>query len=67
MALADRDQAFTLLFRQIERDAPGPNFAPVEPTLDELRSDPRWKEVVQRLTEPRGARATVHERSILLP
>jgi len=48
-ALGDRDKAFALLFDRVRRDDPGPNFLAVDPPLASLRSDPRWKRLVQQV------------------
>lgn len=59
-ALGDNDKAFALLFDMIDRGVtPGPNFAAVDPPFDSLHSDPRWPELVRRLSVPRGAQTTV--------
>jgi TolB-like protein/Tfp pilus assembly protein PilF len=53
-AMGDADKAFAVMFDSIER--PGPNFAAFEPSLDPLRSDPRWTELIARLARPRRSR-----------
>jgi TolB-like protein/Tfp pilus assembly protein PilF len=58
-ALGDTDKAFRLLFQLIDRDDPGPNFAAVDPPFDSLHADPRWPELVRRLSLPRAARAVI--------
>jgi tetratricopeptide (TPR) repeat protein len=52
-ALGDNDKAFALLFDEMERGVPGPNFVAVDPPLETLRPDPRWKELVRRVNRPR--------------
>ena len=51
-ALGDNDTAFRLLFDQIERTGPGPNFIAVDPPLARLRSDARWNELLRRMNAP---------------
>ena len=58
-ALADNDSAFKFLFGRIDRHEPGPIFAAVDPPLDSLHSDPRWPELVRRLSTPRAAHAVI--------
>jgi tetratricopeptide (TPR) repeat protein len=58
-ALADNDSAFKFLFGRIDRREPGPIFAAVDPPFDSLHSDPRWPELVRRLTSPRAAHAVI--------
>jgi tetratricopeptide (TPR) repeat protein len=59
VALGDRDRAFTLLFDQLERGDPGPNFVAVDPPFDSLHTDPRWAELLRRM----NVATTMHERS----
>ena len=59
VALGDNDKAFRLLSDMIDRGEPGPNFAAVDPPFDSLHSDPRWPELVRRLSLPRGAQTEV--------
>jgi len=49
VALGEYDAAFTLLFDQLERGDPGPNFVAVDPPFDRLRTDPRWQDLVRRM------------------
>jgi len=49
-ALGDKDQAFKWLFAIQRGD--GFNYAQVDPSLDTLHSDPRWKELLQRMNLP---------------
>lgn len=58
-ALGDTDKAFRLLFQLIDRGDPGPNFAAVDPPFDSLHADPRWPELVRRLSMPRAAHAVI--------
>lgn len=59
VALGDYDKAFALLFDQLERGDPGPNFVAVDPPLASLRSDPRWNQLLQRME----VRSSPQERS----
>ena len=50
-ALGDKDEAFRLLFRMIENR--GRNFTlKTEPQFASLHSDPRWRELMQRMNLP---------------
>jgi TolB-like protein/DNA-binding winged helix-turn-helix (wHTH) protein/Tfp pilus assembly protein PilF len=52
-AVGDKDEAFRLLMKQIDEHAlPGLFFTKVDPVLDSLRSDRRWKEVLRRMNLP---------------
>ena len=51
-ALGETDRALDLLLQSSERNRPGPNFALVEPSLDGLRTSPRWADLVRRLAVP---------------
>jgi tetratricopeptide (TPR) repeat protein len=55
-ALSDNDKAFAILFELIDRGEPGPNFVAVDPPFDTLHSDPRWPELVRRLSTQRHTR-----------
>jgi hypothetical protein len=56
LVLGEREAALRLLERaQAERD-PQLVLTAVEPTLDPLRSDPRFIEIVKSLRLPAGAR-----------
>ncbi len=50
--LGDKDQAFRLLFRIVEEQASLAIFIKEDPPLDNLHSDPRWRELLGRLNLP---------------
>jgi tetratricopeptide (TPR) repeat protein len=49
-ALGDKDEAFKLLFA-MQRDE-GFNYVKVDPPLDSLHSDPRWRELLHHMNLP---------------
>jgi tetratricopeptide (TPR) repeat protein len=50
--LGERDEAFRWLARAEEEHAVGFTFVAVDPHLDGLRDDPRFKELLRRLKSP---------------
>jgi tetratricopeptide (TPR) repeat protein len=58
-ALGDNESAFEFLFGWIDRREPGPIFAAVDPPFDSLHSDPRWPELLRRLSMPRAVHAVM--------
>jgi TolB-like protein len=51
-ALGDKDEAFRPLFSAVEQRDNLLVFLKVDPKLDDLRSDPRWKELLRRMNFP---------------
>ena len=49
-ALGDKDEAFKLLFAMQGGD--GFNYVKVDPPLDGLHSDPRWRELLRHMNLP---------------
>jgi len=47
--LGDRDRAFAWLEKSMEMHTPDPPAFKVDPTLDDLRSDPRFDELIRRV------------------
>ena len=50
--LGNEDEAFRWLDKAYEQRDPGLMYLKVDPTLDPLRSDPRFREVVRRVGLP---------------
>ncbi len=50
-SLGDKDEAFSLLFKAVEERSVLPFFKE-DPSFDSLRSDPRWKELLRRMSFP---------------
>jgi tetratricopeptide (TPR) repeat protein len=48
-ALGDRDAAFELLFRRVEKRDDWAPFVKAEPTFDSLHGDRRWTELLRRM------------------
>ncbi|MFY9608029.1 MAG: protein kinase [Blastocatellia bacterium] len=51
-ALGDKDEAFKVLFRQVEERNNVATYIKADPPLDTLHSDPRWKELLRRMNFP---------------
>jgi TolB-like protein/DNA-binding winged helix-turn-helix (wHTH) protein len=47
--LGDRDRAFAWLEKSMEMHTPDPSALKVDPTLDDLRSDPRFADLLRRV------------------
>jgi TolB-like protein/Tfp pilus assembly protein PilF len=52
LALGERDRAFEYLQRALEERSHGLTHLRVDPTLDEVRGDPRYRELVRRVGFP---------------
>jgi len=50
--LGDKDEAFKVLFRLVERRSSYATYIKAEPRFDNLHSDPRWKELLRRIGLP---------------
>ncbi len=50
--LGDKDRAFKVLFRLVEVHNNLATFIKADPPLDNLHSDPRWKELLRRMNFP---------------
>jgi eukaryotic-like serine/threonine-protein kinase len=48
-ALGDKDEAFRMLFRQVEERNNVATYVKADPPFDSLHSDPRWKELLTRM------------------
>jgi TolB-like protein/DNA-binding winged helix-turn-helix (wHTH) protein len=51
--IGEKDRAFAWLEESIEMHSSGPSFFKIDPDMDELRSDPRFDDLVRRLNFPR--------------
>ena len=51
-ALGDKDEAFKVLFRLVEERNSYATYIKAQPPLDNLHSDPRWKELLRRMNYP---------------
>jgi len=51
-ALGDKDEAFKVLFRLVEEHNSFATYIKSQPPLDNLHSDPRWKELLRRMNFP---------------
>jgi len=51
-ALGDKDEAFKVLFRLVEEHDSFATYIKSRPPLDNLHSDPRWKELLRRMNFP---------------
>jgi tetratricopeptide (TPR) repeat protein len=56
-ALGDKDEAFRLLFRNVEERDDLAIFVNEDPPFDELHSDPRWQVLLRRMNFPMKADA----------
>ena len=56
-ALGDKDEAFRLLFRNVEERDDLAIFVTEDPPFDELHSDPRWQVLLRRMNFPMKADA----------
>jgi hypothetical protein len=57
-ALGDKDEAFRLLFSVVEeRGHINIHYLNVDPSLDVLHSDPRWKALLRRMNFPEEQRS----------
>jgi len=52
MSLGEIDQAIHFLARSLEERSTLALFAPIDPILDPLRADPRFREIIGRLHLP---------------
>jgi serine/threonine protein kinase/Flp pilus assembly protein TadD len=50
--LGDKDEAFKVLFRQVEERNSVATYAKADPPLESLHSDPRWKDLLRRMNFP---------------
>jgi adenylate cyclase len=57
-ALGDKDTAFRLLFKTVEERSDWDIFIKADPVFDNIRSDPRWKELLRRMNFPTDERGT---------
>jgi hypothetical protein len=63
-ALGDRDEAFRVLFSNVEERNVSASYVKVDPPLDSLHSDPRWPVLFLRMNLPiDGDRDAVVSRS----
>ncbi|MEK6325095.1 MAG: protein kinase [Acidobacteriota bacterium] len=51
-ALGDKDEAFKVLFRQVEERNNVATYVKADPPFESLHSDPRWKELLRRMNFP---------------
>jgi hypothetical protein len=51
-ALGDRDAAFGLLFKAIDKRDAWPIYVKSDPPFESLHSDRRWKELLRRMNLP---------------
>jgi serine/threonine protein kinase/Tfp pilus assembly protein PilF len=51
-ALGDKDEAFKVLFRQVEERNNVATYIKGDPPLESLHADPRWKELLHRMNFP---------------
>jgi hypothetical protein len=58
LALGDIDKAFKVLFEMADRGEPGPMFIGVDPPFVPLHSDPRWEDLLRRMSLPRKGTAS---------
>jgi len=47
-----KDEAFKVLFRLVEERNNPATHIKAQPPLDNLHSDPRWKELLRRMNSP---------------
>jgi hypothetical protein len=49
MALGDKDEAFAQLEKEIAERGAYASYLTIDPTIDELRSDPRFAELTHKI------------------
>jgi tetratricopeptide (TPR) repeat protein len=59
-ALGNKDEAFRLMFDAVEKRAALLIFIKIDPLIDSLHSDPRWKELLHPLNFPEGRLGSRH-------
>jgi hypothetical protein len=52
LGLGEKEQALDLLQKEIDERGPNTNYYAISPELDELRAEPRFKEMLRRLNLP---------------